>query len=329
MRIAVVDCGTNTFNLLIADADANGWVPVFQNKLPVKLGAGGFDTKEILPSRFVRGIDALFCHYQNVLNYACDKVVAVATSALREASNGQAFLQVAHKVASMEIHLISGDEEAELIHHGITQTLPLGDEHCLMMDIGGGSTEFIIANASGIVWKKSYLLGVSRLRDQVNASDRLTQEELQRLDGILRYALSDLQEQIKKYDCQWLVGSSGSFDTILALYRQHAGMKDVAVEAANDIDLSVFPTVHRWLLKSSYEERLVNPVIPLIRAEFMPLASSLIQFVLKMHPFTRLVHSSYSLKEGLMQKIVREEKWEEHEPTNSSTVNQKSERPDN
>ena len=93
MRLAIIDCGTNTFNLLVADTSDSGWSVVYQNKLPVKLGAGGFANHEITPSRFVRGLDALFCHKHNILNFECHHIHVFATSAIREAKNSVGYSQ--------------------------------------------------------------------------------------------------------------------------------------------------------------------------------------------------------------------------------------------
>lgn len=329
MRIAVIDCGTNTFNLLIADATPGGWNTVFETKLPVKLGAGGFERREILPSRFVRGLDALYCHQQNLINFECSDVHAIATSAIREAVNGKDFIESVKKLTGIDIRVIDGETEAGYIYKGILQTIQPGKEKCLLMDIGGGSTEFIIADESGILWKKSYLLGVSRLRDMIDSGGRMSHEEISKLRKILTENLADLKQKITEFDCKWLIGSSGSFDTILSLYRQGSGKIDSPVLAANDIDISAIPTLHHWLMNSTLEERLVNPAIPSIRAEYMPIASYLIKFIIELHPFSRLIHSSFSLKEGVMQEICNQIDWSKHKDIMSAPADVEMERPEN
>jgi exopolyphosphatase/guanosine-5'-triphosphate,3'-diphosphate pyrophosphatase len=141
----------------------------------------------------------------------------------------------------------------------------------------------------------------------------MTHEEINRLRNKLVGSLADLQQEIRNYNCRWLIGSSGSFDTILALYRQANGMQEAPILPTNDIEIAAIPTLHHKLMNSTLEERLVNPAIPSIRAEFMPLASYLIKFVIEMQPFSRLVHSSHSLKEGMMHSVVAGLNWDKIE----------------
>ena len=141
IRVGIIDCGTNTFNLLVAEVtEDNVWSVLFENKIPVKLGAGGFEKKTIVPSRFIRGLDALHCHANNMRNFEVSKAFAFATSAVREAENGNDFVKVAKEQTGISIDVIDGQKEAELIWKGIRQTIDLGDSPALIMDIGGGST---------------------------------------------------------------------------------------------------------------------------------------------------------------------------------------------
>jgi exopolyphosphatase/guanosine-5'-triphosphate,3'-diphosphate pyrophosphatase len=302
-RIAVIDCGTNTFNLLVAEVTSEGWSVIFHNKVAVKLGEGGFEEKIIHPHRFARGLDALLVHKSAIDNLECDHTFAFATSALREASNGPHFIAKAKELFAIDIELISGDREAELICEGVRSSMDLGDKPVCIMDIGGGSTEFVIANAHEIFWKKSYLLGVSRLTDRIQPSDRIESSQLRELEGILHEELSDLKESLKQHEVSRLVGSSGSFDTLRALHFRDA-IADAMPALHADIPLAAFQSIHQWLLKSSLADRVKHPAIPSIRAQYMPLAAHLVYFLLGYHPFSQLTHSAYSLKEGAIQSII-------------------------
>lgn len=306
MKVGIIDCGTNTFNILIAEVDEEkNWKVIFENKLPVKLGAGGFDSKTIVPSRFLRGLDAMNCHANNLKNFECDKVFAFATSAVREAKNGEDFVKSVKENTGIEIKIIDGNREAELIWSGIRQTMDLGTEPSLIMDIGGGSTEFIIANQTEIFWKKSYLLGVSRLHERVEPADRINHEDINKLRRIFDLELTELKAALQQFTCKQLVGSSGSFDTIYAMYLHQMGRLDGShYELCNEIAMSSFPTIHQWLMGSTLAERLKHKAIPSVRAEYMPLASYMIKYVLEIGGFTTMFHSSYALKEGAIAEAI-------------------------
>lgn len=322
MRIAVIDCGTNTFNLLIADATPVEWNVIFQTKLPVKLGAGGFEEQIILPSRFIRGLDALLCHASNVKNFNCDQVFAFATSAIRESANGADFITKAKQVTGIDIELISGDREAELIFDGVKQTFPDHfNELSLIMDIGGGSTEFIIADREKIYWKRSFLLGVSRIFDLVKPEDRLTDVDENYMKNLLQRELVPLKDALGQFQVKNLIGSSGSFDTILELYHHQSGKEVSDALPFNEIPFNAFQKMHKWLMKSSLDERLQHKAIPGIRAEYMPLASFLIHEILELSKVKKMIHSAYSLKEGAMKDILARVDW----PPPAPEINEKPE----
>ncbi|MFN8776280.1 MAG: hypothetical protein ACK5XV_05870 [Flavobacteriales bacterium] len=317
MRIAIIDCGSNTFNLLIAEADRAGWKAIFRNKLPVRLGTGGYEGGRILDARFIRGLDALLTFRHTMDNYGVQKVYAYATSAIRDAENGPEFVHRARHLAAIEVDVIDGDREAELIFGGVSLAWPMEDQPLLVMDIGGGSTELIIGHAGGILWKRSYQLGVSRLHDQIKPGERMDHEAVNALYRILDAQMGDLREAIRTYGCQTLVGSSGSFDTLLDLFRHAAEDVDTSQKPGlcNDIPLSAFPAIHAWLMGSTTDERLRHPAIPAVRAELMPISSLLVRYILELGEFRKLAQCQYALKEGAMEELWASHDWSSEEVT--------------
>ena len=320
-RVAIIDCGTNTFNLLVKEKVEGKWKTLFKTKLPVKLGTGGFSENLLMPARMARGIDALYS-YRNVIDSLEVKDVRVfATSAVREASNGVEFVARVKKHLNFDMEVISGDREAELIFEGVVQTTQEIKEDYLIMDIGGGSTEFIFVRDQKPLWRKSYLLGVSRIHGMLNPASRINQDDVNRLRGHLNKELLDLISFLKENPVRVLVGSSGSFDTLFDMY-QFGGAKDSPKDASqdsakgfterstesstegsrklNEIPFNAYPSIHQWLMGSTLEERLKHPSIPQMRAEYMPLSTYLLKFVLEQSNFNKIYQSEYALKEGVL-----------------------------
>ncbi len=320
-RVAIIDCGTNTFNLLVKEKVEGKWKTLFKTKLPVKLGTGGFSENLLMPARMARGIDALYS-YKNVIDSLGVKDVRVfATSAVREASNGKEFVARVKKHLNFDMEVISGDREAELIFEGVVQTTGELKEDYLIMDIGGGSTEFIFVRDQKPLWRKSYLLGVSRLHGMLNPASRINQDDVNRLRTHLNKELQDLISFLKENPVRVLVGSSGSFDTLFDMYQfakakdsTKDSSKDVAQDSAkgfterstegsnklNEIPFSSYPSIHQWLMGSTLEERLKHPSIPQMRAEYMPLSTYLVKFILEQSNFNKIYQSEYALKEGVL-----------------------------
>ena len=164
-KLAVIDCGTNTFNLRVVEIGAKGgWIPVFGQRVPVKLGKGGVAKGVIQPDRMARGLDALVSMREALRNYDVEEVHVLATSAMRDAKNGPEFVSEAKRLADLDIQVIGGAHEARLIQEGIWLNHPeMPNATCLTMDIGGGSVEFVIWKGLEIQWAQSFNTGVARL----------------------------------------------------------------------------------------------------------------------------------------------------------------------
>ncbi|HSH51391.1 MAG TPA: hypothetical protein VK982_06675, partial [Bacteroidales bacterium] len=218
MRIAIIDMGTNTFNLLITEiTKGNKFKIIFKDKAGVKLGKGGINQKRISSEAFQRGIDAIKKHLKTTQNFNVDKIFTTATSGVRSTENGKKLVEALEKQFNIKIQIISGDEEAELIYRGIKQAIEFKGHNALILDIGGGSNEFIIANKSGLLWKKSFDLGIARLLDQFNPSDPITLHEIAAVENYINNNLTPLYDAIKKYQPTELIGCSGTFDSFRAM----------------------------------------------------------------------------------------------------------------
>ena len=313
-RLAVIDCGTNTFNLLIIETTEIGHHTLFKSKLPVKIGEGGFQDHLIQPKRMLRGLDALLCHTSNCANFECDRIFAFATSAIRDAKNREEFLSLTRQLCGISIQLLSGEEEATYIARGVRKSMDLNQRTSLIMDIGGGSVEFIIIQGDVDLWKASYNLGVSRMFDLFFKTDisytRGVSASSASYKSFYAHLSSEMQEliaAIQLYQPHVLVGSSGSFDTLLDMHCNKISMQIIDENICTEIPMNSFHKMHQWMMKSSLEERYAHPHIPAIRAEYMPISTLLIDFVLKESGIEQLMHSPFSLKEGLLDGLLSDE----------------------
>jgi len=305
-RIAIIDLGTNTFNLLIVEISADKtYQLVFQNKISVKLGEGGINKGFIAPTAFNRGIDALKIHKLTTEKHNVEKVIAIATSAIRGASNGIEFITKAKEDCNVDIQVISGDREAEIIYYGVRDAVKLSDETSLIIDIGGGSTEFIIANKNKIFWKQSFLLGVARLLEMFNPSDPITDKEIQAIYNYLNQELKPLFKAVKKFPITELIGSSGSFDSLAEMvahrfYSPH--IFDGKTEFSFNLDDCA--AVHQTILRSTNAERLQMKGLVAMRVDMIVISSILVHFIIKSFSIPKMRLSTYSLKEGILSEII-------------------------
>lgn len=305
MRIAILDLGTNTFHLLIADVKGKSYRKVFKSKTVVKLGEGAIHRKFIAPDPFHRGIEAL-THYKGIIHeFSPDKVYAFATSAIRGASNGKQFVKEAFKRTGIRIKIISGDKEAELICLGVRQCVDMGREPSLIMDIGGGSTEFIIANGRKIFWKKSFDIGAARLLEIFNPSDPVSEKDIKEIHLFLDMQLKPLKSAIKKFPANKLIGSSGSFDTFaeMAGYRYH-GKNVIKKMKSYKFDLDEFKKLHKVILKSTLKQRMRMKGLVKMRVDMIVIATICTDYILQNLNMSEMYLSKYALKEGALWKAM-------------------------
>lgn len=304
MRAAVLDLGTNTFNLLIVDIYENRFSTVYKNKIPVKLGSGGINNNIIDKTTFNRGINSFIELNNYIKEFNCDIIKAIATSALRTADNGDKFIKEVYNKTGIEINLITGEQEANFIFEGVKNTINFLEENILVLDIGGGSNEFILAKNNEIILKRSFKLGMARLLDLFNPEDIISDNTINKINSFLDAELSECINNCLNKNINKLIGSSGAFNTIASLIFSHKNMGKMK-NKSNEISIDDFYSLYHILIKSSLEERKNMPGMPLFRAEMIVVAMVFIKFIIEKLEIKQLYQSRYALKEGVIFNILK------------------------
>jgi len=300
MKVAILDMGTNVFNLLITDVSEDGYEILKVLKVPSKIGEGGI-TKGILTKTAFDSARAAIGELTTAINEmgGVDSFRGIATSAVRDAANSAEFLSMVNSEFGIEAEAISGNREAELIYKGVRESMLLYNERFLIMDIGGGSNEFIIADKNQIYWKRSYNMGVVRLREMFPPSDPISEKELTHLESYYDQNMSDLWEAVGQFRPTLLIGCSGSFDTL----RELIYTEDDGTVPSMEIEKEKFIQLHRKLIRSVREDRAAMPGMSPIRVDYIVIGSILVNLVIEKTAITDIHQSSYSLKEGYMAEI--------------------------
>jgi exopolyphosphatase/guanosine-5'-triphosphate,3'-diphosphate pyrophosphatase len=291
---ALIDLGTNTFNLMIADVDASGLIHVVHSeKEGVALGMGGIHENRLADDAIDRAVACLLRYKKQCDIHGVLSIRAIGTSAIRDAHNRAVLIDRVAIETGIHIEVITGLEEAQLIYRGVHQTMSFGDS-AVIMDIGGGSTEFILADDQGLLSMESFNIGVSRIHQQFTFSDPMSKADILALEAYLESACGTYLRQLKTTK---LIGSSGSFETFFELMHEkpfHA--KGRAVE----VDFSHFESMLEQIIASSQADRDENPHIIAIRKRMAPIAAIKTRWVLRQLAISHVFISPYSLKEGAM-----------------------------
>lgn len=299
--------GSNTFNLLIAEVGSDGtYNPLYRSKIAVKLGEGGFEKNYITEEAMQRAFVALQAQINRIKAEYCDRIHSFATSAVRNATNAEEFLGRIKEFFGLTVQVLSGDKEAQMVYQGVKLAGALNSKKSLIMDIGGGSTEFIIADENEIHWKKSYELGVSRLLERFKPSDPLTLTEEKNLQSFLENEVSDMVAEARKADVKHMVGSSGSFDTFCDLISHRNG----TFEETNDVSSLPFHmqelnAVLDEMVQSSLADREAMPGMPEYRIRMIVMSAIFARLTIQKVGIESASISRYSLKEGVLFDVLK------------------------
>ncbi|MEO7524666.1 MAG: exopolyphosphatase, partial [Ferruginibacter sp.] len=275
MLLAIIDLGTNTFHLLIVKPGENGkWNKLFKERVTVKLGQGGMDKKIISRSAYHRGIKAIEQFRASLDLYNVNEIYAFGTAALRSAINGEKFVEEVATKFGINIRLISGEEEAEFIYFGVRKAVALGEQKSLIMDIGGGSLEFIIANDKEIFWKKSYPLGAALLLSKFKPSDPISSENLEEINSYIGDELASMLKECKIHKPVQIVGSAGSFETFASIiHNQHPDSGSHYKKTEHPISHSHFNSLYEELIVSDKKSRMKMKGLVKMRVDMIVLAA--------------------------------------------------------
>jgi len=304
-RLAILDLGTNTFHLLIAELNAaQSFDVLFKAEEFVQLGEEGVE--RIGDRAFKRGVEQVKKYKAVIDELRPDHVIGFGTAAIRKASNGDEFIAALKEICPMQLRKISGDEEAELIYHGVKQAVKLDEHPVLILDIGGGSTEFIIANKEKIFWKQSFPAGGSVLRQKFHHREPISAIEQVNMIHFLQHELQPVIEQMKNFPIRNLVGASGSFDTLATMICENFhGHPMPLSEIYTDIPMREFYILCDQLIHSTQEERLKMKGLVWFRAETIVAAAILAGFVVETFHIHRITRSAYALKEGALWRLTQ------------------------
>lgn len=296
---AIIDLGTNTFQLLIADLDpkTNQMRVLYEDHRPVGLGKGAMETGLLQLDAMARALDVLERFHWHAQDKGCVSIQGIGTSILRNARNAGVFIELVEGQLGIPIEVISGIQEAEYIFQGIRHSLPEPwNEASMVMDIGGGSVEFIIFQAREILFKTSLELGGLKLQSLFHKDGEFALQIENELSRYIHQGLIDVFDAIAMFRPVYLIGAAGAFETLAEIQLANGYLKQM--EKANVLDLEGFHVLKDKMAHMSLLERQEIPGMKAFRASMIPYANSLIASIFDQGIIESFWMSMYSLKEG-------------------------------
>ncbi|MGH2717065.1 MAG: exopolyphosphatase [Actinomycetota bacterium] len=303
--LAAIDIGTNSIHLIVARvgvtaaAGGHGFEVVEREKEMVRLGSGGGDMAHLEPDAIDRGI-AVLTRFRQVAEMHGARVVAVATSAVREAKNRGEFIRRAAAEAGVNVDVISGIEEARLIHLGILQAVPAYDRQLLGCDIGGGSTELLIGRMGEMLAARSMKLGAIRLTERFFGG-KVGSEAVELCRRHVRSTLSSFTAEVRRLGYEVAVGSSGTIGALCSMAVARRG--EPAPRTWNNFMLSraELDAVLKLLIKApTVAARAKLPGVDARRADILLAGALILEQVFEEFRIDSMQYADYALREGVL-----------------------------
>ena len=303
MKLAIIDLGTNTCNLLIAEVIKPGYRILHQSKELVRLGDTKIRNNLLSQQAITRSNNALAEQKNIIVKYQVQKVCVFATSAIRDAGNKIDFLEKISSNSGWIVKVISGEKEANLIFKGVLLALEELENPSVILDIGGGSNELILAHKIEMLWKESQPTGMARVITQFALSDPLKPEEMKIMHNFFEARHKAAFEQCLKHNVKTLVGCSGAFDTIADIIdKVDPGEK---LRKKQEIRMEDFWEVYKSLTESNKEQRLNMKGMDMVRVDLIVPAVVFIGQFIKETGISKIIQTDFALREGVLYELLK------------------------
>lgn len=308
-HLAAIDIGTNSFHMVIVNIEKNKrtFKVIDRVKESVRLGQGSSDMKYLTEEAVNRGIETLR-RFKKIADAYHAPIRAVATSAVREALNQNEFIRRVYAELDIKIEVASGFEEARLIYLGILQALPVQNKPLLMIDIGGGSTEYLVGKKRQVLYENSLKLGAIRLTQRFFTGKELTNGAIKECRKYVAGFLTPVEREIRKTTYSVVVGSSGTILSLARIIRIRRGeFSDTSLNGFSFTADELYEAVDLLCDATTVKQRAKIPGLDAARADIIVGGAIVLEQSFKHLRIKEMVVSEYALREGIILDTI--EKW--------------------
>ncbi|CAN2220236.1 GppA Exopolyphosphatase [Candidatus Nanopelagicaceae bacterium] len=302
MRVAAIDCGTNSIRLLIADIDGTNFREVVRDMEIVRLGQGVDQTGQFHPDAIARTLTAVDKFAAEIAKRGVEKIRFCATSATRDATNRHLFVDGVRERLGIEPEVISGNEEAALSFAGAIQDLDPSEGPFLVIDIGGGSTEFVFGTST-VEAARSVNIGCVRMTERHFANDPATSEQLELARTDIQAAIAQAAAEVPITQAKTLVAVAGTATTVAAAALNLSEYDRYAIHLARITAEQVHDASTMFLTKNR-EERLALGYMHPGRVDVIPAGALVLSEIIKATGATGFVASESDILDGMARSLV-------------------------
>lgn len=315
---AAIDIGTNSVHLIVVKILEHGNFEIIdREKEVIRLGEGfSGDIKKLSGDAIDRAVTAI-ARFKDIAETHNAKIRAVATSAVRESLNRNEFIEKVYEKTGVQVEVISGQEEARLIYLGILRAVPVYEKRALCIDIGGGSTEFVLGVNGKIEFSRSLKIGAVRLTQKFFSEDKITKSAIDECRKWVEGEIFHVTNYIDKYGFEVCVGSSGTIQTAGNIIAEFSKREVTPNRILNNFEFTkeeLSKVADSVLNAKSLSERKKIKGMDSKRADIFPAGIIILQTIFEQLKIDKLTISEYALREGIVVDSLQNLNIEQHRP---------------
>jgi exopolyphosphatase/guanosine-5'-triphosphate,3'-diphosphate pyrophosphatase len=304
MRIAAIDVGTNSVHMIVCRIRPDlSFEVIDREKDMIRLGAGSLGGRRLQPAAIATAMETLSKFRRLAESHGVDEIIAAATSAVRESENGGDLIAAARRQVGVRVRVISGTEEARLIHLAAAYAVGVGRRSSVVIDIGGGSCEITLGTSARVELGRSFKIGILRMAERFGRSDPLSDAHQRRLARHVRRETKGYLRQIARRGFHRVIGTSG---TILSLGALASGRRGTLEEIRNvRVEAREIHRLRKRLVEMTLDERLKVPGLDPRRADIASVGAVLVDTLLDALGADDITLCDFALREGLVLDYIR------------------------
>jgi exopolyphosphatase/guanosine-5'-triphosphate,3'-diphosphate pyrophosphatase len=302
LRVAVLDLGSTSFHLLVADASPTGGIErVARRRVMLRLGASIADEGASIPKATAeRAVESARELRRVAEERGADRFVPVATAALRDARNGPALADAIGRALGTKVKILSGIQEARLIFAAFRQRIPLRDQLALGLDLGGGSLELAIGDGFEVQWETTLPLGVTRLHGEFDVHDPMKRRERKEIERRVEERLEPCRGEVRERSPKLPIASGGTARALARLIEERGAGR--AVDGGLRVTRGDLAKLADVLCDASHDELLAMPGVKRSRADLLPTGAVVLAAVMETLSLRDLLICDWGLREGVILK---------------------------
>ena len=305
MRIAAIDIGTNSIHMIVVQVRPDlSFEVIDREKDMVRLGAGGLEGKSLTPMAMASSLQTLAKFRRLAESHKVDEIVAAATSATREADNGGDFIAEVAKQTGIQIRVISGTEDARLIHLAAGYGVDVGGSTAVVVDIGGGSVEVTLGTATHLTLGKSFKVGVIRLTERFVQSDPLSRHDQRRLAKYINREMGSYLDQVSARGFDRVIGTSGTILSLGAMALTESNSSRIEELRNRRVTAKALRRLRKRIVEADLEERLQLPGMDPRRADLCVAGAILFEGIIRRLGAEDFTLCDLALREGLVLDYI-------------------------